>query len=67
MKKLSRKRSSTNIPAHINADKLPDNVWFDITGAGKWRINFYNEYHQRKTRRLCGPEATLSEIWLAPR
>jgi integrase len=65
MKTPGRKRSSKNIPAHISVDKLPDNVWFDATGAGKWRLNYYNEYHQRKTRRLCGPEATLSEIWQA--
>lgn len=65
MKKPGRKRSSENLPKHINAEKLPDNVWFDQTGAGKWRLNYYNEFRQRKTRRLCGAEATLSEIWQA--
>lgn len=63
MKKPGRKRSSPNIPAHINADKLPDRVWFNASGAGKWMLNYYDEFARRKTRRLCGPEATLSEIW----
>lgn len=28
-------------------------------------LNYYDESYQRKTKRLCGPEATLSEIWQA--
>jgi integrase len=65
MKKPGRKRSSQNMPAHINADKLPERVWFNASGAGKWMLNYYDELHQRKTKRICGPEATLSEIWQA--
>jgi integrase len=65
MKKPGRKRSSKNIPAHINAAKLPDRVWFNASGAGKWMLNFYDEFGRRKTRRLCGPDATLPEIWQA--
>ena len=65
MKKPGRKRFSTNIPAHINADKLPERVWFNISGAGKWMLNYYDEYGKRLTRRLCGPQATLPEIWQA--
>lgn len=65
MKKPGRKRSSKNTPAHINADKLPDRVWFNTSGAGKWMLNYYDEFHQRKTKRLCGHEATLAEIWQA--
>lgn len=65
MKKPGCKRSSKNIPAHINADKLPDRVWFNISGAGKWMLNYYDEFHERKTKRICGAEATLAEIWQA--
>jgi integrase len=65
MKKPGRKRTSKNIPAHINADKLPDRVWFNQSGAGKWMLNYYDEFHQRKTKRICGSDATLAEIWQA--
>jgi hypothetical protein len=65
MKKPGRKRSSNNIPAHINADKLPDHVWYKADGAGKWLLNYNDEYGRRKNRRICGPDATLSEIWQA--
>lgn len=65
MKKPGRKRSSKNLPEHINADKLPDRVWFNTSGAGKWLLTYYNELHQRKAKRLCGPDATLAEIWQA--
>lgn len=62
MKKPGRKRSSTNIPSHVNAEKLPDRVWFNASGAGKWMLNYYDETGKRKTRRICGAEATLAEI-----
>jgi len=65
MKNPGRKRSSKNIPAHINAEKLPDRVWFNSSGTGKWMLNYYDEFHQRKTKRICGPEAKLAEIWQA--
>jgi len=65
MKTPGRKRFSKNTPAHINTEKLPERVWFNKSGAGKWMLNFYNELHQRKTKRLCGPEATLAQIWQA--
>jgi len=65
MKKPGRKRSSKNTPAHINADKLPERVWFNASGAGKWMLNYYDEQGRRKTKRICGPEAKLAEIWQA--
>lgn len=65
MKKPGRKRSSKNTPAHINAGKLPDRVWFNASGSGKWMLNYYDEFHQRKTKRICGAEATLADIWQA--
>lgn len=65
MKKPGRKRTSKNIPAHINADKLPDRVWYNQSGAGKWMLSYYDEFGQRKNKRICGPEAKLAEIWQA--
>lgn len=65
MKRPGRKRSSTSIPAHISADKLPDRVWYKNAGAGKWMLSYYDEFGRRKNQRLCGAEATLAEIWQA--
>lgn len=65
MKKPGRPRSSTNLPKHINADKLPDRVWFNASGAGKWMLSFYDEFGARKNKRICGPKSTLAEIWQA--
>ncbi|MCK9622206.1 MAG: tyrosine-type recombinase/integrase [Methylobacter sp.] len=65
MKKLGRPRNSKNIPADINADKLPDRVWFKAEGNGSWMLSYYDENGKRKHQRLCGPEASISEIWQA--
>ena len=65
MAKPGRKRSSVKIPAHIDAAKLPERVWFNSSGHGKWMLNYYDEHKIRKTRRLCGPEAKLADIWQA--
>ena len=54
-----------NIPAHIDSSKLPDRVWFNSSGAGKWMLTSYDEFHKRQAKRICGDEATLSEIWHA--
>jgi len=65
MKKSGRKRSTKNTPTHIDASKLPDRVWFNISGAGKWMLSYYDEFGKRRNKRICGPKATLSEIWQA--
>ena len=65
MKKPGCKRTSVNIPTHINAEKLPDRVWFNKSGAGKWMLSIYDEFGKRTNKRICGPQATLSEIWQA--
>jgi len=65
MKRPGRPRSSVNVPAHIDSDKLPDRVWFKADGAGKWMLSYYNELGTRKHQRICGPKATLAEIWQA--
>ena len=65
MKTPGRKRNSKNTTAHINAEKLPERVWYNTSGAGKWMLNYYDEHGQRKAKRICGPEAKLAEIWQA--
>lgn len=65
MKRPGRPRSSTNLPAHINADKLPDRVWFNTSGAGKWMLCYYDEFGKRRNKRICGPKATLGDIYQA--
>ncbi len=65
MKRPGRPRSSTNIPKHINTDKLPDHVWFKNEGAGKWMLSYYDELGKRKNTRICGAKATMAEIWNA--
>jgi site-specific recombinase XerD len=65
MKKSGRKRTSKNIPAHIDSNKLPDRVWFNSSGAGRWMLTIYDEFHKRQAKRICDSEATLFEIWQA--
>ena len=57
---------SAAIPAHIDAKKLPTGSWFNKSGAGKWMLKIKNpENGLWRSKRLCGPKATLSEIWQA--
>ncbi len=65
MKRPGSPRSSSNFPAHINAEKLPDRVWFKAEGAGKWMLSYYDDMGKRKHTRICGAKATLAEIWQA--
>ena len=59
-------RRSAIIPAHIDAKKLPTGSWFNKSGAGKWMLKTKNvETGLWRSKRLCGPTATLSEIWQA--
>ena len=57
---------STIIPAHIDASKLPTGLWFNKSGAGKWMLKTKDsETGLWRSKRLCGPSATLSDIWQA--
>ena len=54
------------IPARIDAKKLPTGVWWNKSGLGKWMIKIKdNATGKWKSKRLCGPTATLTEIWQA--
>jgi site-specific recombinase XerD len=63
---MKRRRSSKFFPAHIIPEKLPDNVWYDKSGAGKWMIQFKDDATKKwRSKRLCSGKSTLSEIWQA--
>ncbi|MCX7083939.1 MAG: hypothetical protein NTY69_00170 [Methylococcales bacterium] len=62
MKKVGCNRSSKNTPPHIDITKIPDRVWFNASGQGRWMLSYYDELGKRKNKRICGPSATLSEI-----
>ena len=66
MKKNGRPRSSTNHPAHIQPEKLPNYVWYNTSGNGKWMLKYYDIDTQKwRSRRICSGKATLSQIWQA--
>lgn len=57
---------SADIPRHIIANKLPTRVYWKGDGTGRWMIKYKDEsLNKWKAKRLCGPDATLSEIWQA--
>lgn len=62
-----RKRSAKNLPAHIkDPTKLPTGVWYSAGGNGRWMIKYLDLANGKyKSERLCGPDATLHEIWRA--
>ncbi|MCQ8128812.1 hypothetical protein [Methylomonas rivi] len=54
------------IPSRIDAKKLPTGVWWNKSGLGKWMIKIKdNATGKWKSKRICGPSATLAEIWQA--
>jgi len=60
-----RKRHTKNTPSHIDTSKLPTGVWYKNTGTGSWQLTQRDQYNRRHNIRLCGPTATLPEIWSA--
>lgn len=62
-----RPRSTKNIPAHIkDATKLPKKVWYSNKGAGCWMLHYFDaELDKLRAKRLCGSDASMSEIWQA--
>jgi len=54
------------IPAHIDGKKLPTGTWWNKSGHGKWMIKIKDTATGKwKSKRICGPAATLAEIWQA--
>lgn len=58
---VARKRNP-NIPKHINQEKLPNGVYYDARGRGRWYIQYRNEAGALKTQRVGDSKTTLSEL-----
>jgi len=67
MKKRGRKRSSKYFPDTItNPEQLPDRVWFNKSGTGKWMLDYTDPITSKKrSMRICSAQASLNEIWQA--
>lgn len=65
MKRPGSPRSSKNLPTHIMADKLPERVWFNASGQGRWMLTYYDDLGKKHAKYLCGPKSTMPEIWQA--
>lgn len=64
---MPRRRQQTRpTPNKIKPDALPEYVYWDTKGSGRWVWRRYNPDTKRSTSvRLAGQEATLREIWEA--
>ena len=60
--KTRPRKHSPDIPAHINQSKLPNGVYFDKRGRGRWYVQYRDEAGKLKTERIAGADATLSEL-----
>ncbi|QSB01862.1 hypothetical protein JWZ98_02570 [Methylomonas sp. EFPC1] len=57
---------TATVPAHIDPKKLPTGVWWDKSGTGKWMLKYKDsDTGKWRSKRFCGPKASLSEIWQA--
>lgn len=60
--KTRPRKHSPDIPAHINQPKLPNGVYYDKRGRGRWYVQYRDEAGKLKTERIAGADATLSEL-----
>lgn len=60
--KTRPRKHSPDIPSHINQSKLPNGVYFDKRGRGRWYVQYRDEAGKLKTERIAGADATLSEL-----
>jgi integrase len=52
------------LPGGIKPEALPDYVYWDPSGRGRWIVKHYDPQTKRTTsHRLAGPTATLRDIW----
>lgn len=59
-----RPRQSASLPNGIKPEALPNYVYWDATGKGRWLLKTYDRATRKtSTKRLAGPKATLREIW----
>lgn len=60
--KTRPRKHSPDIPAHINQSKIPNGVYYDRRGRGRWYVQYRDEAGKLKTERIAGEDATLSEL-----
>lgn len=60
--KTRPRKHSPDIPAHINQSKIPNGVYYDKRGRGRWYVQYRDEAGKLKTERIAGEDATLSEL-----
>ncbi|MDQ7735569.1 hypothetical protein QT231_22950 [Halomonas sp. SpR1] len=60
--KTRPRKHSPDIPGHINQSKLPNGVYYDKRGRGRWYVQYRDEAGKLKTERIAGADATLSEL-----
>lgn len=61
---MPRKRGfSKHIPIHIDQGKLPNCVYWDESGKGRWRISYKDEdTGKQRMKTIAGPKATLADL-----
>ncbi len=60
---MGRHRSQTlQLPPGIEANRLPQGIYWDASGRGRWYVIYHDETGRRHTRRVAGPGATLADL-----
>lgn len=59
------RQRSVPLPRGIKPDALPAYVYWDPSGRGRWIWRQYADGKLGRAVRLCGPNATLRDIWEA--
>jgi len=57
----AKRRFNPKIPSHIDQSALPQGVYFDASGQGRWYV-FEIHNGQRRRRTLAGPWVTLAQL-----
>ncbi|WP_065427655.1 site-specific integrase [Stenotrophomonas maltophilia] len=53
----------SNLPKHIDYDKVPQGVYWDGTGRGRWYVrDAHPDGHGTKCKTVAGPAARLSDL-----
>lgn len=58
-----KRKHNPNIPIHIDQSKLPNCVYWDKSGTGRWYISYFDsDLGKQKTKTIADSKATLSEL-----
>lgn len=61
---MARPRIRQTLPHGIKPDALPNYVYWDNSGRGRWLYRHYDPTTQKQTaQRIAGADATLRQIW----